>query len=120
MMPIDDLCKEVSAHPLEALFLNAGYLPSSGIAHLDFNVPGADTGVMESDAWFWVVIVYRRGGVSSHLRVEKCRPYTWTGDVGEGPCTCYGWTDEAGNLTSNYFQGSTPDDHQQAVLFKGI
>ena len=119
-MTLDTIAFE-TAHPLEAVFTQAGFLPAATVEGLDYpQVNAREPEVTESLQWFWVVIRDQRSGSEELLRVEKFRPYKWQGDVGDGPQTCYGWVDAGGNVVSNAYASVQPFDEYQVVLLKPV
>ena len=117
---MSDITFEVP-HPLEALFASGGFKPSEIVKTLSYPKQNArEPDVRECAEWYWVVVRDLRAGLSDQLRIEKCQPYRWTGDVGEGPMTCYGWTDSGGNLTSNAVAGVHVLDDCHVILAKAV
>lgn len=115
----------LNPHPLTALLIAAGFQDSAAMTQLEFTLANKrEPDVLECPEWFWVVIGDTRAEFQDQLRIERCRPYTWTGELdageGQGQATLFGWVDEAGNGTSNATASMFPLDDYQVILFKAV
>ncbi len=112
---------EFPPHPIVASLQAVGFGESAVLTTLDYPLQNErEPEVLESPVRYWVVIRDQRPQFADSLRIEKFRPYRWSGDVGEGPQTGYGWVDDDGNTVSNAVEGVNPFDDYQVVLCQRI